>query len=92
MALCEHDYCIDSLDDSGEDENFTVVTSKKNLKRKSEKDRNPINSSDDQTKTAKKSANTQLQPIVLQASDKTKKLASFCPMVIVLEPRRNRAA
>ena len=53
-----------------------------NLKRKSEKDRNSISLSDDRIKTAKKSANLQLQPIVLQASDKTKTLAFFYPMVI----------
>ena len=71
MTLRKRDYCIDSLDDLGEDENFTAATSKRNLKHKFEKDRNSISSSNEQTKTSKKSANTRLQPIVLQASDKT---------------------
>ena len=81
MTLHKSGYRIDSLNDSGEDENCTVVTSKNNLKLKSEKERNSI-SSDDQIKMAKKSANTQLQPIVLQASNKTEKFAFFSRMVI----------
>ena len=46
------------------------------------KDRNSISSNDDQIKTVKKLPNTQLQPIVLQASDKTKKTCLLSPIII----------
>ena len=64
------------------DESFTLVTNKKNLKRKSRKNTS-YSSSDDQSnaKSVKKAAATQLQPIVL-ASSNDRPLSSINPITI----------
>ena len=65
------------------DESFTLVTNKKNLKRKSRKNTSN-SSSDDQSnaKSVKKAAATQLQPIVL-ASSNGRPLSSINPLTLL---------
>lgn len=75
QSCCEHD----SLSDDG----FTVVSNRKNLKRKSKENRSNSWSSDDQTNNMKKAATTQLQPVVLQSTDpSSKSLATYSPITI----------
>ena len=81
MALRKHGYRIDSLDDSVKDENFTIITNKELLKRKSEIDKKTRSA---QVMTRPKGLkNQQIRScnlfIILQASDKTKMLLLLVP-------------
>ena len=72
---------MSSLSDHFGDDGFTLVKTKKNFKRKSTK-QNSKSSSDEQYSSMKRAAITQLQPVVLAATDENNPLTSISPIKI----------
>ena len=66
---------------ASKDDGFTEVKHEQKLKRKSQKG-NSSGSGDEQTNKIKKGANFQLQPVILEATDKSKPLACYSPVTV----------